>query len=395
VLSYALWQQLYGGAQDVLGRDLRIYGRPYTIVGVMPDEFVNLDTDADLWCPQAFTEEEKSDERRHDNGFEYIARLREGKTLEEARAQSDALVAANDERFPEWQEILGNIGYHVQMHNLQEYMTREVRGTLYLLWGGVFFVLMIGTVNIANLVLARSSVRMKELATRFALGAGRWRVTRQLLTESILLTIAGSGLGLLLGYWGLGALAGLGLDEIPRGSEISMDGIVVAFVLVLAVLVGVLIALLPVGHVLRANMSSVFREEGRTGTSGRGVRLVRDGLVVAQVACALILLIGAGLLLASFRHVLAIDHGFREPEHVLTGSVALPDARYADGAAVRTFTARALESVRSLPGVVDAGVVDYIPFGGGLSSSVIFAEGYEMKPGESVISPIRLSASPG
>jgi predicted permease len=395
ILSYALWQQLYGGARDVLGRDLRIYGRPYTIVGVMPEGFVELDGEVDLWRPIAFTEEDRSDDHRHDNGYEYIARLRPGKTLEEARAQSDALVAANDERFPEWREVLANVGYHVQVHNLQEYLTRDVRGTLYLLWGGVFFVLMIGTVNIANLVLARSSVRMKELATRFALGAGRWRVTRQLLTESILLTIIGSGAGLLLGYWGLGALAGLGLDEIPRGSEIAMDGTAVAFVLALALIVGVLIAIIPVGHIVRSNMSSVFRDEGRTGTSGRGVRLLRDGLVVGQIACALMLLLGAGLLLASFQQVLAIDPGFREPDQVLTGSVTLPGDRYADGTSMRGFIDRSLESIRALPGVVNAGIIDWIPFGGSVGSSVIFPEGYELTPGESVISPLRLTASPG
>jgi predicted permease len=395
VLSYALWQQLYGGDETALGRDLRIYGRPYTIVGVMPEDFAGLRTDADLWRPLAFTEEQKSDQNRHSNSWEYIARLRPGATLEQVRAQMDALTAANFERFPEWQEILSNAGYHVQVHNLQEYLIRDIRPTLYILWGGVLFVLMIGAVNIANLVLARSSVRMKELATRFSLGAGRWRVSRQLLTESVLLTLFGGAFGVLLGYWGLSALRSVGLDEMPRGGEVSMDGTVLGFILALALLVGIFISLIPMYHVLRANMSSVFREEGRTGTSGRGSRLLRNSLVVVQVGIAFVNLIGAGLLLASFQQVLAIDPGFRDPEQVLTGGVALPSARYEDGTAIRAFMNEALERIRSLPGVVAAGATGTIPFGGNNSDSVILAEGYEMEPGESLVSPSRVEVSPG
>jgi len=395
VLSYALWQQLYGGDENVLGRDLRIYSRPYTIVGVMPSTFEGLDPDTDLWRPLAFTEEQKSDQNRHSNNWEYIGRLRPGATLEQAQAQMDAIVAANYERLPEWKEILTNAGYNVQVHNLQEYLTRDIRPSLYLLWGGVLFVLMIGAVNIANLVLARSSVRMKELATRFSLGAGRWRVSRQLLTESILLTIFGGAFGLLFGYWGLSALRSLGLEELPRGSEVSMDGFVLAFILCLAVLVGVLISLIPMLQVVRVNMSSVFREEGRTGTSSKGARLARSGLVVVQVSLAFVLLIGAGLLLASFRQVLSIDPGFRDPEQVLTGGVALPSARYEDDAALRAFMNEALDRIRALPGVVEAGATDTIPFGFNNSDSVILAEGYEMEPGESLVSPSRVTVTRG
>jgi predicted permease len=394
VLSYALWQQLYGGDEGVLGRDLRIYSRPYTIVGVMPSTFEGLDPDTDLWRPLAFTEEQKSDGNRHSNNWEYIARLRPGATLERVQAQMDGIVAANLERLPEWQEILTNAGYNVQVHNLQEYLTRDIRPMLYLLWGGVLFVLMIGAVNIANLVLARSSVRMKELATRFSLGAGRWRVSRQLLTESILLTIFGGVFGLLFGYWGLSALRSLGLEDLPRGSEVSMDGFVLAFILCLAVLVGVLISLIPMLQVVRVNMSSVFREEGRTGTSSKGARLVRSSLVVVQVSLAFVLLIGAGLLLASFRQVLSIDPGFRDPEQVLTGGVALPSARYEDGASRRAFMNEALDRIRALPGVVEAGATDTIPFGFNNSDSVILAEGYEMEPGESLVSPSRVVVTP-
>ncbi|GAH12778.1 unnamed protein product, partial [marine sediment metagenome] len=256
-----------------------------------------------------FTSEQKSDDSRHSNSWQYIGRLKEGATLEQVQSQVDALNAANLELFPAFKEILVNAGFHTQVHPLKEVVVRDVRGTLVLLWVGVLFVLLIGCVNITNLMLVRASVRMKELAMRFALGAGRRRVVRQLLTESILLSFLGGLLGLAIGYAGLGLLRSIGLNELPRGSEIEMSGMVIGIILAVTFLLGVLMGGIPVGHVVRANINNVLREEGRAGTSGRGARWIRNGLVVAQIAVAFVLLIGAGLLLASFRHVLTIDPG--------------------------------------------------------------------------------------
>ncbi len=200
LLSYAIWQQLYGGDEAVLGKDLRINDEPYVIVGVMPEDFIYLRPDTRLWIPLAFTAEQKSDDSRHSNSWESIGRLKPGATLEQARAKLDALTAANLELFPAFKEILLNAGFNVQAHFLKDEVVKDIRGTLYLLGAGVFFVLLIGCVNIANLMLVRASVRGKELAMRFALGAGRRRVARQLLTESVLLSVLGGLFGLAIGY---------------------------------------------------------------------------------------------------------------------------------------------------------------------------------------------------
>lgn len=394
VLSHALWQQLYGARDTAVGGALRINGEPHAIVGVLPPDFHFMDPEVRLWLPLSFAAEQKTDDARHNNSWTMIGRLKPGATVSQAQQQIDALNARNLERFPNLKQLLVNAGFHTVVTPLLEDMIREVRSTLYLLWGGVLFVLGIGAVNLTNLVLVRSSARMKELATRHALGAALPRLTRQLLTETVLLTVAGGVLGLALGHWGLQLVTTLGLDRLPRGSEIRMDGTAIAFTLALAFGVGLLVGLVPVLNLRRMNLSQAFREESRSGTTGRGARAVRRALVATQVAFAFMLLIGAGLLLASFGKVLAVDPGF-EPANVLTARVSPPQARYADNASLRAFTDRLVAAVRALPGVTHAGISSHIPFGGDLSDSVIFAEGYQMAPGESVISPYRVNASPG
>ena len=394
VLTHGLWQQLYGGEAGAIGQELRINGEPYTIVGVLSAAFEFLNPEVELWVPAAFSAEEKSDDSRHSNNWSMVGRLRPGATAAQAQQQLDALNARNMERFPHFKEILTNAGFHSLAIPLQEDLVRGIRSTLYLLWGGVLFVLLIGIVNVTNLVLARSSGRAKELATRHALGAALGRLTRQLLTETVLLTVAGGAIGLAVGYWGVAALAGLGLDRLPRGSEVRLDGMAVLFTLGIAIMVGLVVGLVPVLNLRYLNLSQAFREEGRSGTGGRGTRLVRRTLVTAQVAFAFMLLIGAGLLLASFQRVLAIDPGF-QPSNVLTARVAPPASRYADAQALRTFTNRFLEGVRAVPGVEHAGMTSNIPFGGDYSDSVILAEGYQMAPGESLISPSNAAVSPG
>jgi len=392
MLSYSLWQELYGGDRSVIGKELRIYGNLYAIVGVMPEGFLFLDPGIRLWRPLAFTAEQKQE--YHSNSWEMIGRLKPGASMEQAQAQVDALNRANLDLVPQLKPLLVNAGFHTEVHRLQDEVVKDVKGTLYLLWGGALFVLLIGAVNIANLVLARSSVRMKEMATRFALGAGRGRVARQMVTESLLLTFCSALIGLLLGWWGTRIFSVLGLNEIPRGSEIAMGGAVVVYILALTIVVGTGIGLIPVVHLHRADLNLLFRSEGRTGTSGQGARLLRNALVVTQIAFALLLLVGAGLLLASFRQVLAVKPGFAAG-NVLTGSVALPSIQYKGDQELRAFMDRALEKIRALPGVVASGATDSIPFGHHSSDSLIMAEGYQMKPGESVVSPNQIVVTPG
>jgi predicted permease len=394
VLSYELWQRTFGASEAAVGGDLRINGVAHRIVGVMPAGFHFLSPEVELWTPLAFTPDEKSDDSRHNNSWTMIGRLKPGASLGQAQQQIDALNARNLERFPALKEILLNAGFRTAVTPLQEDLVRDVRRTLYLLWGGVLFVLAIGAVNVTNLVLIRSTARMKELATRHALGAGLARLTRQLLTETLLLTLLGGAAGAILGYWGLAALAGASLEALPRSSEIQMDRTVGVFTMALALAVGLLVGLVPVVSLRGLNLSQAFREEGRSGTSSRGARAARRALVVSQVAFAFMLLAGAGLLLASFERVLNIDPGF-DPDRLLTARIALPATRYPEDVEVRTFITRLLPEVRRIPGVESAGLTSNLPFGGDFSDSVILAEGYRMAPGESLISPYRVIVSPG
>ena len=219
-------------------------------------------------------------------------------------------------------------------------------------------------------------------------------MARQLIVESVILTLLAAAAGLIVGYGALRLLGTLNIQELPRGAEIRLDGVVVAYTLGTAAVIGFVLGLIPVASVLPANLNVVLREEGRSGTSGRGARTLRRALVVAQVAFAFVLLVGAGLLFASFRRVLAVDPGFTA-DSVMTASISLPRARYTDDAALIRFTDEALRRLRALPGVTAVGATDTIPFGGNNNDSVILAEGYQMKPGESVISPSAVDVTPG
>jgi predicted permease len=394
LLSERLWWRLFGGDPGAVGRDLRLDGQPYTVVGVLPAEVEPLDPGTLAFRPLAFTPAERADDRRHSNNYWNVGRLRSGATLRQAQSQVNALNAANLARFPQYREILENAGFHTRVVRLQDHLVRRVRPTLYLLWGGALFVLFVGALNVVNLVLVRTRARLKELVTRLALGAGTGQLTRQLVVEGLVLTLAAAGLGLLLAAAALRSLGALDLEGLPYGSAIRIDGAVVLFVALLSGGIGLLVGLVPLARVLGANLTVVLREEGRASSGSRRARALRRSMVVAQVAVTLVLLAGAGLLLASFRHVLEVDPGF-VAERVLTGSVSLPATRYRDDDARRAFTGECLRRLRALPGVVAAGAPDTIPFGDRHNDSVILAEGYDMKPGESIVSPNAVDVTPG
>jgi predicted permease len=399
VLSYGLWQSVFGGDPAAVGRDLRLNGEPYTVVGVMPRTFSFLDGNtADrvvgLWRPLAFTAQQKSDDGRHSNSWQHVGRLKPGATVQQAQEQIDALNARNLDRFPQFRQLLVNARFHTQVVGLNDNLVRDVKPTLYWLWGGAFFVLLIGIVNVANLLLVRTSARLRELVTRMALGSGRFRIGRQLVTENVLLTLLAGLVGTGIGFAALRLLAAFDLLNLPRGNEIRIDGVVGVYAIAIAVVVGALLAAVPLAHLLSANMAAVLTEQGRSGTISRGTRLLRRGFVVLQVAFAFVLLVGAGLLFASFRRVLAIDPGF-SADRVLTASVALPQSRYANDPAVRRFIADALGRLRAMPGVTGVGATDTIPFGSNNSDGLIYAEGYQMQPGESVISPANVVVTNG
>jgi len=306
--------------------------------------------------------------------------------------QVDAVNRSNNDRFPQFRQILADAKFRTVTVRLQDDLVRDIRGSLYLLWGGVLFVLVIGCVNLANLMIVRSASRSRELATRHALGGEMGRLARQLLTETTALAMVGGVLGILLAWWGTRSVAALNLDQLPRGYEIKLDPIGLAFAFILTVGVGIVLGVAPALRLRKMNLNVELREESRGGTSGRRAQQVRRVLAMAQVAIALILLIGAGLLLASFRAVMDRDFGF-STDNVTTATVNLPGS-YA--AAQRgTFLDRALLRLKEIPGVVAVGGVAPMPFSGNISPNVILGEGHVMKPNESLVAPARVVAAPG
>jgi predicted permease len=392
ILSRGLWQQLYAGDKSAIGRELRISGRPFTIVGVMPSGFNFIDPDVRLWMPLAFTAEQKT--VHHSNNWYHIGRLKPGATRQQAQAQVSALNNENLERFPEFKELLINAGFNTKVKPLQDMLTGGVKGTLYLLWGGAVLVLLIGGLNIANLALARLALRRKEIATRIALGAGRAQLMRQLILENLGLALLGGLGGVALGAGLLRTLNAIGLEHFPRAGEVHMDSTVVLVSLGLSLAVGLFVGLFPLAGVSRIGINDALHEDSRTGTTGKKSRSVRQLLVAAQIGFAFALLVGAGLLLASFRLLLQVDPGFN-PNGVVTASIGLPRSKYPKPELLRDFMNRALPALRAIPGVSLAGATEAIPLGGNHNDSVILAEGYQMKSGESLVSPLNISVTPG
>ncbi len=392
ILSHALWLKMFGGDRSAIGKELRLSDRPYTIIGVMPRDFQFFDSEVRYWIPVTFTPEEQK--THHSNNHFHIGRLAPGAGIAQVKSQVDAINQANLDLYPQFREALLNAGFYTRIDRLQDLMVRDVRDTLYLLWGGALFVLLIGAVNIANLTLARMNQRRKEIGTRIALGAGQWQVARQLLVENLLLAGVGGAAGVLLAGVTVQALGTLGLDRFPRAAEVHMDLPVAAYSLAIALAIGLLIGLIPSAGVFRASLAAVMQESSRGGTSGRRSRLVRQALVVAQVAVAFVLLAGSGLLLASFRNLLDADPGYRTTDVLTVSTSAIQASRQGD-AALRGFMQRSLTALRAIPGVRYAGATDAIPLGGNYNDSVTLAEGYVMQPGESVISPHQVTVTPG
>jgi predicted permease len=396
VLTHGFWMDHFAG-EDPLGRDLRIDGRPFEVVGVLPEDLtLPFSADARLFLPIRFTPEARLIDGWHSNNYQMIARLRPGATVEEAAAQNEAL---NDALIDQWpqpnaRQLLDDVGYHTVVVPTQADLVRDVGPVLYMLWAGVAFVLLIGCVNIANLTLARANARVAEVATQLALGAPGTRVARQVFTHAVVLALLGGALGVGVGAVGLRFLQGLGIDQLPRGTEIGLDGSVLLFVLILAVVAGTLFGAIPMAQVMRGDLSPVFRSGGRGGTASHRAVLLRNALVTGQVTLAFVMVVGAGLMLGSFRAALSVDPGF-DAERVLTASVSIPGLRYPDENARRGFWDQLLAEVRALPGVEAASMTQQLPFSGNTSSSVAFPEGYLPPAGESLLSPYQTVTGPG
>jgi predicted permease len=381
VLSHALWQRLYGGDPRVIGQSLRLAwtGNRYTIVGVMPPEFSFFDQGyaghagvsptVQFWIPLAFTPEQKSDSARTRYGFYHIGRLRPGATVQQVQSQLDALTAANVKRFPQFR--YAELGMYSTVTPLHEALTRRVRRTLYLLWAGAWFVLLVGAINITNLAVARANARRRELATRLALGAGRFHVARQLLIEAMVPAALGGVGGIAVGAAIIKVLALGGLDNLPHAAGVQMNGATAGFVAVVAAAVGLVIGVMP-ALTGAWSINQVLGDGSRSGTPGHAAQVFRRALVVMQVAVSVVLLIAATLLLTSFRHLLALDAGFT-PNGVVTATIFPPPSRYPNAPAVARLLDRVRERLRVLPAVEAVGMTSNIALSGFESPSTVSA----------------------
>ncbi len=360
VLSYDAWRRIFGGAPDIVGRSLALNGESYEVVGVMPSGFRDFfSRNAEIWAPLVFRPEQMTDENRTSEFLNLTARMRPGVALEQAAGEIRTLAEQLKRDYPDsypsdWSLLVTPLAIQA---------TGDIRPALLVLLGAVGFVLLIACANVANLLLARAAARSKEIAVRTALGATRGRLLRQLLTESLLVSLAGGAVGLLLAHAGVRALAALDVGNLPRSDEIGIDATVALFTLLVSLLAGVLFGLAPAIHTATPNLHGALKEGGRGTTADRGSHALRRSLVVTEVALALTLLTGAGLLLKSFARLQQVDPGF-DPSDVLTFNLALPQTRYPSDTAQAAFFEQVLPAIARIPGVTGAGATTVMPFGG-------------------------------
>src|SRR5215468_5878634 len=345
ILTESLWDEMFARDPNVIGRDIRLSGVPYRIVGVMPKVYQALDRDQKLWVPFAFTPEQTSDDARHSNSWGMIAKLKPGVTVAQARQRVDALNKANLDLYPKYRDLLVSARFQTKVIGMKDEIVRDIKDTLYLIQAAVLGVLLIGCVNLANLTLVRTSARIKELSVRFSLGAGRWRLSRQLLTESVAISALGGLLGVWVALGGVRLLSWLGAKDLPRGGDIRIDGGVLLFTMAVTLLTGLVFGSVPLLSLFKRDLNEVFRGNERAGTAGRHALSLRAALVVIQVSLAFVLLIGSGLLTRSFFRLLTVDPGFRA-ENVVTAQFSLPSNRYKDAAQQRNAVEALLVKAR-------------------------------------------------
>ena len=386
VLSHALWTTQFGADPGIVGRDVRLNGAPYRIVGVMPDTFFFPDRHAQLWTPFVFTDKQRTDDERGHEFSGMVGRLKPGATIGELDAQMDTIIHRNVERAlagprgEGWKRFVESSGFSGRARPLRDAYVGDLRPTLWLLQALVACVLLIACANVANLVLTRLSARQKEMSVRAALGAGRLRIARQLLVENVLLSLAGGAVGLALAYAGVALIRKLGLGGPADSFTISLDSSVLLFSFALAVVTGLLFGSVPALALTHARATEALKEGGRGQGPGPAARAMRNTLVVVQMAAAVALLGVAGLLIRSFVHVQEQSPGFSS-DNVLSATIDLPTQRYKDAPARAQFYERLLGEVRALPGVVSAGLVNNMPFSGNNGQGSYLIEDLDPKAG--------------
>jgi predicted permease len=380
ILTNAFWRQQFDSDPNILGRETRVNGIARKVVGVLPPAFRFLSSEARVFLPLKSDREQRGPRERHSGGggTHMIARLKPGATIAEAQAQIDAHNNAVEKDDPQ-AKMMAEAGFRSPVVSLHAEHVRSIRPTLLLLQAGVFFLLLIGAVNLVNLLLIRASDRSKEMAIRQAMGATRWHVVRQVLMENLLLIGSGGVLGVVLGAWGTRLLEVLGANRLPLGARTAFDGRLAAIGLAGAVFLGIVIAAPIAWFNLRSHLANALQSESRSGTTSRATQRLRHGFIIAQIALAFVLLAGAALLGLSLKKVMAVSSGFRA-EHVLTGECTISW----DAIPKRVgIIDRLLESIRQQPGVVAAGTITNIPLSGDDGKTAVKPQGYVLAPGQS------------
>ena len=354
LLSYGLWQRRFGGQSSILNQPLTLNGKSYTVIGVMPQGY-QFPSRVEMWVPVGQLSGQSVWQARGNHpGLFGVARLKPGVTLAAAQADMDNIAANLEKQYQD-----SNAGNGVKVEPLLEVFVSDVRRALWVLFAAVAFVLLIACANIANLLLARATARQKEMAIRAAMGAGRWRIARQLLTESVLLALVGGTLGLLLARWGIELILYISPDAIPRSREIALDWRVLAFTIGVSFVTGILFGLVPALQAGVVDVHETLKETGR-GTSRR--HWLRSSLVVVEVATTLVLLIGAGLMIRSFYRLQKVNPGFSY-EHLTSFSISLPQKKYPKDEQRQDFYKRLLDNIRGLPGVEASAAASGLPLG--------------------------------
>ena len=364
VISHTLWQRAFGGNPNIFGQPVILNSRGFTVVGIMPAGF-EFPREADLWVPLAWDDKERQVRSIHD--YLVVARLKPNVSLNQAQADMSTISSRLEQQYPE-----ENKGWGAVVIPFREDLVGDIRPALLVLFCAVGFVLLIACANVANLMLARGANRQKEIAVRIALGAGRARLVRQLLTESVLLAVSGGVLGLLLALWGIKMLVRLG--SLPNSGDIGIDTWALGFTLLVSLGAGVIIGIVPALQFTKTNLSETLKQgAGRTGGSPIKQH-TRKALVISEVALSLVLLIGAGLMIRSFWKLQDVEPGF-VASNALTMSVALTPLRYSEPHQQLAFLDRAIEQIRTVPGVVSVGATTTVPLGGGGSTQPFSIEG--------------------
>src|SRR5437773_285613 len=385
ILTGAYWRQRLNSDPNVLGREIRVNGVPRKIVGVLPPDFRFLSSEARLFLPLTSRLEQRTPQQRHSGGggTHMIARLKPGATISEAQSQIDAHNAAVEKDNPE-AKMMAEAGFRSPVLPLHADHVRSIRPTLLLMQAGVFFLLLIGAVNLVNLLLIRASGRAKEMAIRQSMGASRRHVVSQAMVDTVLLTFCGGVLGLAVGAWGIRLLEILGADRLPLGAHIAFDGWLALIGLVGAILLGVVIAVPIAWFNLSSHLANALQSESHTGTISRAAQRLRHGFIVAQIALAFVLLAGAALLGLSLKKVMAVPPGFRA-DHVLIGQFTLPFGKYPDESSDRVAVLnRLLEAIGQQPGVAAAGTITNVPLSGDNGKTAVTPKGYVPQRGESL-----------